>query len=130
LNGTVPTWKAPYDDATKRGEMGIGAFYDLLGGNVLANAKYNYTPEKLAFKAKVTDGVKTITDPLGPAVLQSKAKYDAILKTLQDTYYIKAITGEVDTDKGFDDFKAQWLKSGGQEVTDEANKVYADRNKK
>ena len=43
---------------------------------------------------------------------------------------IKAVTGEADTDKAFDDFKANWLKSGGQEMTDEVAKVYAERNKK
>ena len=31
-----------------------------------------------------------------------------------DNYLIRAIIGKADTDKGFEDFKVSWLKSGGQ----------------
>lgn len=59
--------------------------------------------------------------------MTSKPKYWGNLKTLQDTFVIKAITGEANTGKDFDNFKDSWLKAGGQEVTDEVNKVLADR---
>jgi hypothetical protein len=71
-----------------------------------------------------------LRDVIGTTVLTAKAKYWASLQTLMDNYLIKAVIGKVDTDKGFDDFKVSWLKSGGQELTDEANKVYAQRQKK
>ncbi|MGM0881463.1 MAG: hypothetical protein ACQEXQ_10560 [Bacillota bacterium] len=46
---------------------------------------------------------------------------------MQDTYLIKAVIGDENTDSDFDTYKAQWLKSGGQALTDEVNQVYAER---
>ncbi|MNG39339.1 hypothetical protein D3C84_1273780 [compost metagenome] len=59
--------------------------------------------------------------------MTSKPKYWGNLKTLQDTYLIKAITGAANTEKDFDSFKESWLKSGGQEITDEVSKVLEER---
>lgn len=46
---------------------------------------------------------------------------------LQDTYLIKSIYGEANMDKDFDKFKEDWLRSGGQAIVDEANKIYQER---
>ncbi|MCL6459263.1 MAG: hypothetical protein K6T85_14770, partial [Gorillibacterium sp.] len=110
-------------------ELGVN-FYNPLGGKVASMAKHHYSPEKLAFIEKVTqiEGLTVMTDLMQSTVMTTKAQYEEILKSLQVQYYIKAITGEVDTDKGFDDFKNQWLKSGGQAETDEANKIYEARS--
>ena len=81
-------------------------------------------------KAKLDTGYEPLRDFWESAILTTKAKYWANLQTLEDAYLIKAVIGEADTDKAFDDFKANWLKSGGQELTDEVNKVYAERKGK
>lgn len=128
FDGDVVVWTDEYSIADKRAEMGIGGFYNALNGRVVAMEKFYMTPDKISFREKYTSGVKVITDALGPAVLESKPKYDEILRSMQDQFFVKAISGEVDTDKGFDEFVSQWLKSGGQEVLDEVNKVYKERN--
>ncbi|RRJ64555.1 extracellular solute-binding protein [Paenibacillus oralis] len=109
-------------------KVGVG-FYNPLGGKVKAMEKYHFAPEKLAFRDQLTqvDGLTVLTDLMQATVMPSKAQYEAILTTLQTQYYIKAITGEADTDQGFDDFKAQWLKSGGQAELDEAQKIVEER---
>lgn len=128
FDGEVVGWTDKYIHADARSELGVGGFYNALYGRVAAMEKYSLSPEKLAFRSKYTDGVKVITDALGPAVLESKPMYEEILRSLQDQFFIKAISGELEIDKGFDDFKAQWLKSGGREVLHEVNKVYKERN--
>ncbi|MDQ0062976.1 extracellular solute-binding protein [Paenibacillus harenae] len=117
----------PKPEASK---AGAGSFYNPLYNVDTSMLKYNTTSESLNLKAKLDSGYEPLRDIIGPTVLTAKAKYWASLQTLMDNYLIKAIIGKEDTDKGFDDFKANWLISGGQELTDEANKVYAQRQKK
>jgi putative aldouronate transport system substrate-binding protein len=117
----------PTSEASK---VGAGGFYNPLYSVDTSMEKYNTTRESLNLKAKLDSGYEPLRDVIGPTVLTSKAKYGASLQTLVDNYLVKAIIGKADTDKGFDDFKANWLKSGGQELTDEVNKVYAQRQKK
>ncbi|MGM0884039.1 MAG: extracellular solute-binding protein [Bacillota bacterium] len=126
----VPVLKAPYDtEADKRLKMGIGGFYNPLIERAVTTWKFHMPQDKLDFKAKLTDGHELITDVLGPTVLESKGKYFANLSALQDEFFTKAIIAKNagDVDKLFADFKAQWLKAGGQEILDEANKVYQER---
>ncbi|MDF2645599.1 MAG: hypothetical protein K0Q73_1404 [Paenibacillus sp.] len=111
-------------------KVGAGSYYNPLNAVDTSMVKYTTSKELLDLKAKLNVGYEPMIDILGPAILANKAKYGANLQTLQDAYMIKAVTGEANTDKAFDDFKAQWLKSGGQELTDEVIKVYAERNKK
>lgn len=126
----IPTLIAPYDtEADKRLLMGIGGFYNPLIERSLTTWKFHMPQEKLDFKAKVTEGNELITDVLGPTVLESKGKYFANLSALQDEFYTKAIIAKNagDVEKLFADFKAQWLKAGGQEILDEATKVLQER---
>ncbi|MDQ0874524.1 putative aldouronate transport system substrate-binding protein [Paenibacillus sp. V4I3] len=111
-------------------KAGAGSFYNPLNAVDTSMTKYTTNKELLDLKAKLNVGYEPLKDILGVAILSTKAKYWANLQTLEDAYLIKAVTGEADTDKAFDDFKANWLKSGGQEMTDEVTKVYAERNKK
>lgn len=128
VNGVVvPVEK--YLEAEERGILGLGGFYNMFGGKVVSMQKYHLPTEKIAFKQKVTSGVKVLTDPMGPVALQSKAQFEAIVKDIQDQFFLKAISGAKNTDKDFDEFVAQWLKSGGQQIIDEANEVYASWNK-
>ncbi|KRE48746.1 extracellular solute-binding protein [Paenibacillus sp. Soil522] len=130
MDGDVAVWTEAYSDGDKRTELGIGGFYNPFVQKVSSMMKHHLSTEKIAFRDKVTSGVKVLTDALGPAVLESKTQYDTVVKPLQDQYFVKAISGELDTDKSFDDFVEQWLKTGGQAYTDEANKLYAERNAK
>ncbi|XEC94410.1 extracellular solute-binding protein [Paenibacillus tarimensis] len=129
LQGELAVPKPEYIDGGARGaEIGAGGFYNPFGGKVKSMLKHEVSKEKLKFMEEVTSGVRTITDALGLSVLPSRSKYGAILKTLQDQYFVKAITGEADADYDFEQFVEQWLKSGGKEVTEEANKLYRERN--
>lgn len=127
FDGEVAVWTEDYSTFEQRTELGIGGFYNGLNGRVNAMEKFALSPEKLAFRNKYTGGVRTFTDALGPAVLESKPQYDEMLRSMQDLFFIKAITGEVDTNKGFDDFVHQWLETGGREMLEEANRLYRER---
>ncbi|MGG1517330.1 extracellular solute-binding protein [Paenibacillus oryzisoli] len=127
--GLVVASTDPNMAGTKAGASG---FYNMLGGVDSSKSKYNTKPiyAELSKKYYTEAGIKLITDLIGPTVLTSKPKYWTNLQTLQDSYFIKAIAGEVNTDSDFDTYKNNWLKSGGQEVTDEVTKVYQERTKK
>jgi len=62
--------------------------------------------------------------PMIPNAPESVFKTDADLEysesanKVYDEYVIKAIMGEVDIDATFDDYMAQWLAAGGQEILD------------
>lgn len=111
-------------------KAGAGRFYNPLANADISMFKYNTTKELLDLKAKLDTGYEPLRDVIAPTALSAKGKYWANLQALEDNYLIKAIIGKADTDKGFDDFKVSWLKSGGQELMDEANKVYAERHMK
>lgn len=126
----IPVLIAPYDtEGDKRLQLGIGGFYNPLIERAVTTWKFHMPQDKLDFKAKVTAGNELITDVLGPTVLESKGKYFANLSALQDEFYTKAIIAKNagDVDKLFEDFKSQWLKAGGQEILDEATKIYQER---
>ncbi|KQX44612.1 extracellular solute-binding protein [Paenibacillus sp. Root444D2] len=124
-NGDFVVAKTDPEAATAK--VGAGSFYNPLNAVDTAKQKFNTSNELRELKAKLDVGYEPLKDVIVPAVLSAKAKYWANLQTLQDKYLIKAITGAADTDKEFDTFKAEWLKAGGQELTDEANKVYTER---
>ncbi|MGF7030813.1 putative aldouronate transport system substrate-binding protein [Paenibacillus mucilaginosus] len=110
-------------------KVGAGSFYNPLNAVDTRMAKLTLTPAALEMKNRINAGIKPVYDALLPASLPARTKYWSNLKTQQDTYIIKAVLGEADTDKAFDEFKAGWLKNGGQEVLNEANQVYAARKK-
>lgn len=119
---------AKTDEAVTAYKIGAGAFYNPLNSVDISMTKHTLKPELIALKEELNAGVTSMFDILGPAVLNSKAKYWGNLKSLQDTYLIMAVTGEANTEKDFDIFKEDWLRSGGQEVTDEVTKVLAERD--
>lgn len=133
LQDGVAVLKEPYaSDANKRNELGIGGFYNPFVERNLRTWKFHMPQDKLDFKEKVTAGNEIISDILGPTVLDSKGKYFANLTALQDEFYTKSVIAKdaAEVEKMFADFKAQWLKAGGQEVLDEATKVYQERQSK
>lgn len=129
FDGDVAVYTEEYSSGEAGALLGIGGFYNPLSGRVVAMEKFFLSPEKIEFREKHSEGFDLITDALGTTVLKSKPKYNELLQTMQDQYIIKAISGEADTDKDFDDFVAQWLKAGGQVLLDEANQLQAERNR-
>ncbi|RIX51402.1 extracellular solute-binding protein [Paenibacillus nanensis] len=124
----VPVMKEEFTaTADPAREMGIGGFYNPLIERDTGTWKFHFTPDKLEFRDKVNAGLETTSDILGPTAMETKGKYMATLTTLQDEFYIKAIIGDEDIDKAFEGFKNQWLKTGGQELLDEATKIYQER---
>ncbi|KRF39123.1 extracellular solute-binding protein [Paenibacillus sp. Soil787] len=129
LNGDVAVMKPDFADPAKLGaQVGAGLWF----GHIAAPSMYKHdqSKEKLDFKAKVNADIETIKDPVNPAVLPSASKVQATLDKMTDEYMIKFVMGQTDTDKGFDEFVSQWMKAGGQQLTDEANAVYQERKKK
>jgi len=124
----VPQFLPPYDtESEERLAKGLGGFYNPFIERAVSTWKFHMPQEKMEFKEQLTAGAEVISDVLGPTVLESKAKYFANLSALQDEYYTKAIISNNEVDKLLEEFKAQWLKAGGQEMLDEATKVYQER---
>lgn len=127
VDGAV-VMKEPYASTVEEARaMGYGGYYNPLVERDSSMWKYHFSKEKLEFRETVNEGMKPISDILGPTALESKGKYWATLVTLQDEFYTKAIIGKDDLDASFEAFKTQWLKTGGQEVLDEATAVYQAR---
>lgn len=119
----VPVPKAEYLDPAKRGALiGGGSYYNFFAAKSKPMLKYDLPADKFAFRKKTTEGVPTLVDKV--MFTNPEAKNFPDIAKLQNEYFIKFIIGEVDTDKGFDDFVALWKKSGGQTITDTANKLY------
>ena len=55
-------------------------------------------------------------------------KRDDLTKTIVDPYFTKVITGEESLDS-FDAFVQEWLGAGGQEITDEYNRLFEESGK-
>ncbi|SFF20774.1 putative aldouronate transport system substrate-binding protein [Paenibacillus algorifonticola] len=108
-------------------ELGYGGYYNPLVERSLSMWKYHFSPAKMEFRETLNEGIETISDLLGPTPLEAKSKYSATLNPLQDEYYVKAIIGTDHIDKTFEEFKQNWLKSGGEEMLEEATKVYQER---
>ena len=107
--------KGEYTDAQKRAaKTGAGAFYTAFTSKVPSMAKFDRPKDQLDFKAKYTSGMKILTGPIPGSILESEVTVLPTLKTLRDTYMTKAILGEANTDKDFDDFVAAWKKAGGE----------------
>ncbi|KRF39120.1 extracellular solute-binding protein [Paenibacillus sp. Soil787] len=129
LIGEAAIPKGEFTDPAKLGaQSGAGIWYAHLGSPTMY--KHDLAKSRLDFKTKVNAGIETTKDPLNPALLPSASKVAATLDKMVDECMIKFIMGTVDTDKGFDEFVSQWMKAGGQQLTDEANQVYNERKKK
>ncbi|MBO9604562.1 MAG: extracellular solute-binding protein [Paenibacillaceae bacterium] len=122
--------KPEYVDQQKAGAVaGIGYFYGIFKGNTMTNL--DRPKSQLDLRASIVQSnVVRLTDALPLSILPSwSANSDALTKLIKE-YEIRFVTGATDTDKGFDDFVALLNKTGLQAATEEANKLYAERNKK
>lgn len=115
------------DENVAAEKLGYNSFYNPLTHIDISKQKYSYDSAMIELRDQIMPGVVPLLDVLGPTHMESKAEYWGNLLTLQDTFIIKAIYGEANTDDDFDKFKADWLRSGGQAVVDEANKIYQER---
>lgn len=115
------------DESVAPEKLGYNSFYNPLTHIDISKQKYNYNSAMIELRDQIMPGVEPLLDVLGPTHMESKSEYWGNLLTLQDTYIIKSINGEANTDQDFDKFKADWLRSGGQAILDEANKIYLER---
>lgn len=123
-----PVRKPDFIDPIKASSTaGVGFF--TVGGNP-AMMKLEYPTEKQAFKEKINDkGITPITDAMQLKIIPSwDANKDALTK-MQKEFELKFIVGEVDLDKGFDNFVAEMNKIGLEKATAEANALYAATKK-
>ncbi|MFD2117214.1 extracellular solute-binding protein [Paenibacillus yanchengensis] len=119
----IPIVKPQYIDATKRGsEFGASSFFGLFFDKSLPMEQWTYSKEIYEFKKAANEGRNLVIANSLPFHVSSAAKYPDLSK-LAEEYFIKFIIGEVDLDKGFDDFVELWYRSGGQDITDEVNKL-------
>lgn len=114
------------DLPTRSANTGSGIWFNHFQTTTPAMYELVTAKEKVEFRKQVNEGVKPIWDPLNPIPLAANTTYGATLNQLEDEYFFKFILGQIDLDRGFDDFVAAWYKAGGQVLTDEANKIYAE----
>lgn len=109
---------------SKLQNLGLGAFYGLLSAKSPIYEPIRLPAKDLEWRTNVTKDLKAMTDQV-KFNLPSRNSFPD-LTNLEREYFIKFITGEVDLDKGFDDFVERWKKAGGQTLTDEANSILAE----
>ncbi|TDF98113.1 extracellular solute-binding protein [Paenibacillus piri] len=122
LQDGKPIMKPEYASEALKYKIGAGTFYGLFGNKSSGMEKFDYPSDVEKFRQQLGQGVKTI-EQLKVSV-PAQTKYPDLGK-LESEYIVKFIKGDVDLDKGFDNFVALWKKSGGQETTDEINSKYA-----
>lgn len=104
-------------------KTGAGEFYNMFGRNSEPMLPVYRSKALQEFDQNFMTGVVAMINEVTFAIPAQKDYPD--LKRLQDEYFLKFIVGDVDLDKGFDDFAALWKKSGGDAVTASANEEYA-----
>ncbi|MGO4496003.1 extracellular solute-binding protein [Paenibacillus sp. 2RAB27] len=119
-----PVIKDDFKDSKKRINMGFGNYYGLLSRKSKAFEPFTYSAEEIAQRDQLAQGVERVVNE-AKFIIPSAVKYPDLVNIEQE-YFIKFITGEVDTDKGFDRFVETWNKSGGKEITEEVNKIYKE----
>lgn len=119
----IPKSFDEYANPTERGaKIGGGSYYNVMGTKSSYMVKYDITPENLEYKAKATEGTTAFNNLLTFIVPESSDYPD--LNRIRDEYLIKFILGEIDLDKGYDDFVALWKSSGGDTLTELVNQRY------
>ena len=84
-------------------------------------AEYYYPSERHTIGKEIYD----LQLPVSGEVIN---KRDDLTKTIVDPYFTKVITGEESLDS-FDAFVQEWLGAGGQEITDEYNRLFEESGK-
>ncbi|MBP1989930.1 extracellular solute-binding protein [Paenibacillus eucommiae] len=112
-----------FGDMAKLGSsVGAGSFYNVLMGS--ANMyHFDQTKDSLDYREKVNAGTLQLRDAL-TFPLPSKTKYPD-LGNLENEYWVKFITGQIDLESGWDKWLQTWNDAGGKALTDEANQTYA-----
>ncbi|MBO9605593.1 MAG: hypothetical protein J7639_06565 [Paenibacillaceae bacterium] len=117
-----PTQKPDWTDFYKRAkEVGTGSL-SLMRNNSFALLKYYRPAEEMQFREKVTGGIKPLANKL-TFIVPAQTEFPN-LTAMQSQYFIKFISGEIDTDAGFDKFVEQWNNAGGKKLTEQANEKY------
>ena len=93
--------------------------YDLVFYNDLSIANRLSWFEKDQYDSYIKDAV-SITLP-------SKGDLQSELNTFRDETWIKMIKGELDIEKDWDAYVADWMKLGGEQLTKEANDWYKSK---
>lgn len=127
VNG-LPVPKAEYAVGQNRSEkVGAGGFFTGWTGAKMWD-KYGRSPAETENKKKFCTGVPLIVNEAGTMALETAKQYpDIVQSNIQKEYFVKFISGEVDLDKGFDAFVEKFNSSGGKQMGDEVNKLYAER---
>ncbi|MDF2962939.1 MAG: hypothetical protein K0S39_4674 [Paenibacillus sp.] len=95
-------------------------FFSLVGGP-RAEQRYARTMD-------IINKFPSYENKLG-VVLPSGAQYSELTSTRIKEYVIKAIAGDIDIDKTFDEAVSKWYKDGGEKLTKEANDWYSNAKK-
>ncbi|SDC13146.1 putative aldouronate transport system substrate-binding protein [Paenibacillus sp. UNCCL117] len=121
MQNGVPTYTEAFKDNKKRISEGLGNYYGLLSRKSKAFEPFSFPAEELALREQLSQGVEVLYNV--KFNINALQKYPDITN-IEKEYFIKFITGEVDLDKGFDQFVETWKKAGGEEITAEVNATY------
>lgn len=127
VNG-VPTPKEQYVNTTERGaKIGASNYYNVFATKSSYMAQYDLPGNQAEYKKRVTEGLPAFNNEL--IFIAPEAAQYPDLNRIRDEFIIKAITGEVNLDQGFDDFVKTWKSSGGEALTKAVNDRYAALSK-
>jgi putative aldouronate transport system substrate-binding protein len=126
-------WLPPYDQEAKRIEFGLGVNKDTYNAGGFFNDydlqfEYMTAPEYIQLRKDAESRNIGKVNILDQVVLNKYNEFKQPLDQLATGAFIDFITGKRDLGE-FDAFVQEWLKLGGQEVLDEAQKVYDQYNK-
>lgn len=111
--------------STRGNKVGAGEYYNPFGRTSQPMSIYFRTKVALDFYESHVKGQNAVYSDVN-FTIPGRSDYPDLSK-LEEQYIVKFMTGEVNLDKGFDDFVQLWKNSGGQAVTDSANAEYKRR---
>ncbi len=121
--GQIEFLDEKYSQYTERAKIGAHTVM-----TTLASLEWNdYGQESMVQWRKDTQASFGAIENKLKTVLDSEGIYGVELDKLRSETYISIITGDKDLDY-FDEFVNKWYKTGGQTLTDEANKWYSEIN--
>lgn len=116
-----------FEELGKRGfDIGAGEYYNPFGRTSKPMSVYTRSKAQLEFYDTFVKDLKGSVS-LVNFTIPERANYPDLPK-IEDQYFVKFLSGELDVEAGWNEFVQTWLKSGGQAVLDSADKEYKARN--
>ena len=87
--------------------------------------KFRLSPSRLTVNKQIADFAVVDAPSVQPSI---SSEYAAGLNKIEQEFLWKALVGQIDVEKEWDGYVAQWMAAGGQDATTKANEEFNSKN--